>query len=77
MPSVSRLDFSGASGKPTSNPDWKTHMLHKLFQWWYDKTRSSYGQSYRKIDNRSKERDLINYFHDFGGDGMNTAPLIG
>ena len=34
-------------------------MLHKLFQWWYDKTRSSYGQSYRKIDNRSKERDLI------------------
>ena len=47
-------------------------MLHKLFQWWYDKTRSSYGQSYRKIDVRSKERDLIHYFHDFGGDGMNT-----
>ena len=47
-------------------------MLHKLFQWWYDKTRSSYGQSYRKIDNRSKERDVIHYFHDFGGDGMNT-----
>ena len=51
-------------------------MLHKLFQWWYDKTRSSYGQSYRKIDVRSKERDLIHYFHDFGGDGMNTRTSL-
>jgi hypothetical protein len=47
-------------------------MLHKIFQWWYLKTRSSYGQSYKKIDSRSKERDLIHYFHDFGGDRMNV-----
>jgi len=47
-------------------------MLHKLFQWWYLKTRSSYGQTSKKIDNRSKERDLIHYFHDFGDDGRNT-----
>jgi len=48
-------------------------MLHKIFQWWYLKTRSSYGQSSKKIDGRSKERDLIHYFHDFGGDGKNTG----
>ena len=47
-------------------------MLHKFFQWWYLKTRSSYGQSSRKIDDRSKERDLIHYFHDFGDGGANT-----
>ena len=47
-------------------------MLHKIFQWWYLKTRSSYGQSSKKIDRRSSERDLIHYFHDFGGDGRNT-----
>ena len=47
-------------------------MLHKLFQWWYLKTRSSYGETTRKIDSRSRERDLIHYFHDFGGDGRNT-----
>ncbi|MEC8043094.1 MAG: hypothetical protein VX130_00680 [Verrucomicrobiota bacterium] len=47
-------------------------MLHKIFQWWYLRNRSSYGKTYRKIDNRSKERDLIHYFHDFGDDGMNS-----
>ena len=47
-------------------------MLHKIFQWWYLKTRSSYGQPSKTIDSRSKERDLIHYFHDFGGDGRNT-----
>ena len=48
-------------------------MLHKIFQWWYLKTRSSYGQPSKTIDSRSKERDLIHYFHDFGGDGRNTG----
>ncbi len=47
-------------------------MIHKFFQWWYLRNRSSYGDSYRKIDDRSKDRDLIHYFHDFGGDGMNA-----
>lgn len=47
-------------------------MLHKIFQWWYLRNRSSYGQSYKKIKNRSKDRDLIHYFHDFGGDGENV-----
>ena len=47
-------------------------MLHKIFQWWYHRNRSSYGQTYKKIDHRSKDRDLIHYFHDFGGDGLNT-----
>ena len=47
-------------------------MLHKIFQWWYLKTRSSYGQSSKKIDSRSSDKDLINYFYDFGGDGRNT-----
>jgi|TARA_A200000113_G_scaffold220815_1_gene231547 hypothetical protein len=47
-------------------------MLHKIFQWFYHRNRSSYGQSYQKIDRRSKDRDLIHYFHDFGGDGMNV-----
>ena len=46
-------------------------MLHRIFQWWYLRRRSSYG-SYKKIDNRSKDRDLINYFHDFGGETTNS-----
>ena len=40
-------------------------MLHKLFQWWYDKTRSSYGQSYRKIDVRSKREGFDSLFPRF------------
>lgn len=47
-------------------------MVHKFFQWWYLRNRSSYGEPYKKIDDRSKERDLIHYFHDFGGDGLNA-----
>ena len=47
-------------------------MIHKFFQWWYLRSRSSYGQVYKKIDRRSKDRDLIHYFHDFGGDGRNS-----
>ncbi|MBP51844.1 MAG: hypothetical protein CMI27_01730 [Opitutae bacterium] len=47
-------------------------MIHKIFHWWYLKSRSSYGKTYKKIDSRSKDRDLINYFHDFGDDGMNV-----
>ena len=47
-------------------------MLHRIFQWWYLRRRSSYGKSYKKIDNRSKDRDLINYFHDFGGETTNS-----
>jgi hypothetical protein len=46
-------------------------MLHKIFKWWYEKTRSSYGHLNHKIEDRSKERDLIHYFEDFGNDGQN------
>jgi hypothetical protein len=48
-------------------------MLHKIFRWWYEKNRSSYGETYRKIQGRSKDRDLIHYFEDFGGDGQNRT----
>lgn len=47
-------------------------MLHKFFHWWYLRRRSSYGTTYKKIDNRSQDRDLINYFHDFGGETTNS-----
>ena len=47
-------------------------MIHKIFQWLYLRNRSSYGSSYKKIDRRSKDRDLVHYFHDFGGDGQNA-----
>jgi hypothetical protein len=47
-------------------------MLHKIFHWWYLRRRSSFGTNYKKIDNRSKDRDLINYFHDFGGETTNS-----
>ena len=43
-------------------------MIHRIFKWWYEKNRSSYGHTYRKIESRSKDRDLIHYFEDFGGD---------
>ena len=43
-------------------------MLHKFFQWRYWKTRPGSNPIYRKIDSRSKDRDLIHYFHDFGND---------
>jgi len=46
-------------------------MIHKIFKWWYEKNRSSYGKTYRKIQSRSKDRDLFHYFEDFGGDGQN------
>ena len=48
-------------------------MFHKIFRWWYEKNRSSYGDTYRKIQGRSKDRDLIHYFEDFGGDGQNRS----
>jgi len=47
-------------------------MLHKIFHWLYLRKRSSFGLSYKKIDNRSKDRDLIHYFHDFGGETTNS-----
>jgi hypothetical protein len=47
-------------------------MLHKIFQWWYLKTRSSYGLYSSKFESRTNERDLMRYYHDFGGDGMNS-----
>ena len=34
---------------------------------------SSYGDTYRKLQGRSKDRDLIHYFEDFGGDGQNRT----
>ncbi len=48
-------------------------MIHRIFKWWYEKNRSSYGHTYRKIESRSKDRDLIHYFEDFGGDGQNRG----
>ena len=51
-------------------------MLHKFFHWWYLRRRSSYGTTYKKIDNRSQDRDLINYFHDFGGGNYKFSPII-
>ena len=47
-------------------------MIHKIFQWLYLRNRSSYGSSYKKIDRSPKDRDLVHYFHDFGGDGQNA-----
>ena len=41
-------------------------MLHKFFQWRYRLKRPSSNPLYRKIDKRSKDRDLIHYFHEFG-----------
>ena len=48
-------------------------MLHKFFQWRYRKTRPGSNPIYRKIDSRSKDRDLIHYFHDFGDDNSGNA----
>ena len=48
-------------------------MLHRIFKWVYARRRSSYGDTYRKIERRSKDRDLIHYFEDFGGDGQNRT----
>ena len=47
-------------------------MLHRLFQFIYQRKRSNYGKTYRKISNRSQSRDLLHYFHDFGDDGANS-----
>jgi len=47
-------------------------MLHRLFRLLYWKKRRSYGRTYRKIDGRSMDRDLVHYFHDFGDDGANS-----
>ncbi len=41
-------------------------MLHKFFQWRYRMRRPGSNPLYRKIDGRSKERDLIHYFQEFG-----------
>ena len=41
-------------------------MLHKFFQWVYRVRRPGSNPLYRKIEGRSKERDLIQYFHQFG-----------
>ena len=48
-------------------------MLHKFFQWRYWKTRPGSNPIYRKIDSRSKDRDLIHYFHDFGDDNSGNT----
>ncbi len=41
-------------------------MLHKFFQWRYRLKRPGSNPLYRKIAERSKDRDLIHYFHEFG-----------
>jgi hypothetical protein len=48
-------------------------MLHKFFQWRYRRTRPVSNPIYRKIDSRSKDRDLIHYFHDFGDDNSGNT----
>ena len=47
-------------------------MLHKIFQWWYLKTRSSTYSS--KFESRIRRRNVI-FYHDFRGDGMNSKVL--
>ena len=42
-------------------------MLHKIFEWFYLRKRSSFGKYNHKMEIRTNDRDLIHYFHDFGG----------
>ena len=47
-------------------------MLHKIFEWFYLRKRSSFGKYNRKMEIRTNDRDLIHYFHDFGGSTRNS-----
>ena len=47
-------------------------MLHKIFHWIYLRRRSSFGENYKKIGKRSRDNDLLHYFHDFGGETTNS-----
>ena len=71
MASVSRLDFTELR-KALPRALNLSQMLHRLFRLLYWKKRRSYGRTYRKIDGRSMDRDLVHYFHDFGDDGANS-----
>ena len=47
-------------------------MLHKIFEWFYLRKRSSFGKYNHKMEIRTNDRDLIHYFHDFGGRQTNS-----
>ena len=51
-------------------------MLHKIFQWWYLKTRSSYGRYSSKFESRTNERDLMRYYHDYDIDDDDRMALF-
>ena len=48
-------------------------MLHKFFQWRYRRNRPGSNPLYRKIEKRSRERDLIHYFHEFGDENSGNT----